>query len=100
MRVEDFFTPVVAHQPEEAMPVYCSAGGSGAVELQLPRHAAQQYRPLGLWDMLTLGRLAPLLPIIEQAALSYDLQVTDVLKVFMNESLRSEERRVGNECTS
>lgn len=87
MRVEDFFTPAVAHQPEEAMPVFCSAGGSGAVELQLPRHAAQQYRPLGLWDMLTLGRLAPLLPIIEQAALSYDLQVTDVLKVFMNESL-------------
>lgn len=68
-------------------PTYCDAGAPGVVQISLADSAVSAYSPLGLWDMLALGRLAPLLPLIEQAAASYGLPVTDVLQVFMNESL-------------
>ena len=74
--------------PEEgAVPTYCEAGQPGLVQLTLAGSAGVAYTPLGLWDLLALGRLAPLLPLIEQAAASYELPVTDLLQVFMNESL-------------
>lgn len=74
--------------PEQGgVPTYCEAGAPGVVQLTLAGSAGVGYTPLGLWDLLALGRLAPLLPLIEQAADSYGLSVTDVLQVFMNESL-------------
>lgn len=44
------------------------------------------YQPLSRWGLLTLARLAPLLPYLETAATAYDLPADLYLQVLMNES--------------
>lgn len=90
LQLDDYIGPgplqpyQAAAEPEV---VYCSADDPAAVQLTIAHAGEWAYEPLGLWDLLALGRLSPLLPTIEAASDSYGLQVRDVLKVFMNESL-------------
>lgn len=65
----------------------CRAGTRGVIELRFASHSRIAYDELGLWNLLALGRLAPLLPVIEQAAATYSVPVPDLIQVFMNESL-------------
>jgi len=48
--------------------------------------SAGAYRPLDPFELLMLGRLAPIEPYIEQAASAYDVPVRLMLQVLINES--------------
>lgn len=86
--MQDYLASSPLFDQTEALAVYCSAGEVGIVQLRFGTFGRHDgYEPLGLWDLLALGRLAPLLPIIEQAADSYGIRVADLIQVLMNESL-------------
>lgn len=85
--MEDYLVSSPLVNQGEALAVYCTAGEVGTVQLRLGGHARVGYEQLGLWDLLALGRLVPLLPLIEQAATSYGIEVDQLIQVFMNESL-------------
>lgn len=87
LKLEDYTSGLPPLSPAPAGGALCGAGTSGR-GLELPRAAEETaYDPLGTWDLLALARLAPLLPLIEQAAAEYRINVQDLLLVFMNESL-------------
>ena len=74
--------------PHKTRSVYCD---STFVSSPAPQaHALQGdpdgYQPLGMGQLLVLARLAPLGPLIERAATSYDIPVGLLLKVLINES--------------
>lgn len=46
----------------------------------------EAYQPLSRWGLLTLARLAPLLPYLENAATAYDVPAELLLQVLLNES--------------
>ena len=47
---------------------------------------AVAYQPLSRWGLLSLVRLAPIAPLIEEAATAYDLPVDLYLTILLNES--------------
>lgn len=53
---------------------------------QLLPGTAARYRPLSNWELLMLGRLAPLEPYLEQASTAYDVPSGLLLRVLVNES--------------
>lgn len=44
------------------------------------------YQPLSPWELLILARLAPLAPLLEEAATAYDVPLGLLLQVLLNES--------------
>jgi hypothetical protein len=70
-------SPGSCYLPQEG-PVPTADGSAG-----IP---ASGYEPLGAGDLLTLARLAPILPVIENAAAAYDVPVHLLLRVLLNES--------------
>ena len=48
--------------------------------------ARSPIQPLSRWGLLSLVRLAPIAPLIEEAATAYDLPVDLYLTILLNES--------------
>jgi cellulose synthase/poly-beta-1,6-N-acetylglucosamine synthase-like glycosyltransferase len=69
--------------PGELQP-FCEPPG-GVVPAAQPA-VAVHHEPLGAGDLLTLARLAPLLPLIEKAAAAYDVSAHLLIRVLLNES--------------
>lgn len=57
-----------------------------APELRVLPGSAEAYRPLDPWELLMLGRLAPIAPLIEEAATAYDVPPELFVQVLINES--------------
>ncbi len=80
-------SPLYSSGPEE---IICAPTGTWAsahdVSYRLHGDPAN-YGELNLWDLLTLARLAPLLPLIEEAAGTFDVPVKGYLQILINESL-------------
>ena len=67
---------------------YCQASFVPA-HARAPRRlegSASEYRPLGPWELLMLARLAPLEPLVVEAATAYDVSPRFLLQVLVNES--------------
>lgn len=81
-------SPLYDIAPQNAAVCGADQGWLGAQSgARLLRGDATAYERLGLWDLLTLGRLVPLLSIIEHSAGAFDVPVEGLLMIFINESL-------------
>jgi cellulose synthase/poly-beta-1,6-N-acetylglucosamine synthase-like glycosyltransferase len=79
----------VPSTPEGGLSSYCPPAAT-AVEAPAARRldegATPTAAPLSRWGRLTLARLAPLLPYLEEAATAYDVPADLLLQVLLNES--------------
>jgi cellulose synthase/poly-beta-1,6-N-acetylglucosamine synthase-like glycosyltransferase len=80
--------PPEARRREVGLSRHCTPAEMRWVD-RTPRHLADgapQYTPLTTWGLLTLARLAPIAPLLEEAATAYDVPPRFLLQVLLNES--------------